>query len=127
MIALWIILGCLAALALLFVVRALMVKDTAAQPENYEKPQLDLEAVVEKMQGAVQIPTISMRDDTIPDKLFLELHAYLEKTFPRFHAVAEKRVVACYSLMYKIEGTDPSLKPALFMGHQDVVPPQESG
>ena len=127
MIVLWIILGILAAFCLLLVIRALLVKDTAEQPEHYEKPEIDLEAAVKKVQGAIQIPTISMRDDTIPDKPFYDLQAYLEKTFPLFHEKAEKRVIDKYALMYKIEGSDPTLKPAMFMGHQDVVPPQEEG
>lgn len=127
MIVLWIILGILAAFCLLLVIRTLLVKDTAEQPEHYEKPEIDLEAAVKKVQGAIQIPTISMRDDTIPDKPFYDLQAYLEKTFPLFHEKAEKRVIEKYALMYKIEGSDPTLKPAMFMGHQDVVPPQEEG
>ena len=127
MIVLWIILGILAAFCLLLVIRALLVKDTAEQPEHYEKPEIDLEAAVKKVQGAIQIPTISMRDDTIPDKPFYDLQDYLEKTFPLFHEKAEKRVIEKYALMYKIEGSDPTLKPAMFMGHQDVVPPQEEG
>ena len=127
MIVLWIILGILATFCLLLVIRALLVKDTAEQPEHYEKPEIDLEAAVKKVQGAIQIPTISMRDDTIPDKPFYDLQAYLEKTFPLFHEKAEKRVIEKYALMYKIEGSDPTLKPAMFMGHQDVVPPQEEG
>ena len=122
-----IILACIAAALLLFVIRALLVKDTAEKPEAYEKPQIDLDAAVKKVQGAVRIPTVSMREPSIPDTPFLELQAYLEQTFPLFHQVAEKRVVNGYSLMYKIEGSDTSLKPALFMGHQDVVPPQEQG
>ena len=127
MIVLCIILGILAAFCLLLVIRALLVKDTAEQPEHYEKPEIDLEAAVKKVQGAIQIPTISMRDDTIPDKPFYDLQDYLEKTFPLFHEKAEKRVIEKYALMYKIEGSDPTLKPAMFMGHQDVVPPQEEG
>ena len=127
MIVLWIVLAVLAALCLLFVIRALLVKDTAEKPEHYEKPEIDLDAALKKVQGAIRIPTVSMRNETIPDKPFYDLQAYLEKTFPLFHAKAEKRVIDKYALMYKIEGSDPALKPAMFMGHQDVVPPQEEG
>ena len=127
MIAFLIVLAVIVAICLVFVIRALLVKDTAEKPENFEMPEIDLDSAVKKVQGAVRIPTISMRDETIPDKPFLELHEYLEKTFELFHKKAQKRVVGGYSLMYKLEGSDPSLKPALFMGHQDVVPPQENG
>ena len=127
MIAFFIVLGVIALILLVFVIRALLVKDTAEKPESYNKPEIDLDAAIKKIQGAVRIPTISMRDETIPDKPFLDLHEYLEKTFPLFHQKAEKRVINGYSLMYRLEGSDSSLKPALFMGHQDVVPPQENG
>ncbi|MBQ6380501.1 MAG: M20/M25/M40 family metallo-hydrolase [Clostridia bacterium] len=122
-----IILACIAALVLLLVVRALLVKDTAEKPEDYTKPEIDLDAAVKKAQGAIRIPTISMRDESIPDKPFYDLQAYLETTFPLFHEKAHKRVIDKYALMYTIEGSDKSLKPAMYMGHQDVVPPQEEG
>lgn len=127
MTVLWIILAVLACFILILVLRALLVKDTAEKPEVYEKPEIDLDAAVKKVQGAVRIPTVSMRDETIPDKPFYDLQAYLEKTFPLFHEKAQKRVIAGYSLLYTIEGSDKSLKPAMFMGHQDVVPPQQEG
>ena len=122
-----IILACIAALVLLLVVRALLVKDTAEKPEDYTKPEIDLDAAVKKAQGAIRIPSISMRDESIPDKPFYDLQAYLETTFPLFHEKAHKRVIDKYALMYTIEGSDKSLKPAMYMGHQDVVPPQEEG
>ncbi|MBR2589368.1 MAG: M20/M25/M40 family metallo-hydrolase [Clostridia bacterium] len=127
MIALYIILGALVLFILIMVIRALLVKDTAEQPEAYEKPQIDLDAAVKKAQGAIRIPTISMADENASDKPFLDLQAYLEQTFPLFHQTAEKRLVDNYGLMYRIEGTDKSLLPGMFMGHQDVVPPQEEG
>lgn len=127
MIVVLVILAVLVLIALIFVIRALAVKDTAEKPEAYEKPEIDLDAALKKVQGAIRIPTVSMRDETIPDTPFLELQAYLEQTFPLFHEKAQKRVVDNYSLIYKIEGSDASLKPAMFMGHQDVVPPQEEG
>jgi len=127
MLVLYIILACIALLLLILIVRALAVKDTAVPPQAYEKPQIDMDAALKKVQGAIRIPTISMRDETIPDKPFLDLQAYLEKTFPLFHEKAHKRVIDKYALMYRIEGSDKSLKPAMFMGHQDVVPPQEEG
>ena len=127
MIVLWCVLGALALLCLVFVIRALMVKDTAEQPEAYEKPTIDLDAAVKKVQGAIRIPTISIVDETSPGQPFYDLQEYLETTFPLFHKTAQKRVVNEYGLMYRIEGSDTQLKPAMFMGHQDVVPPQEEG
>jgi carboxypeptidase PM20D1 len=40
------------------------------------------------------------------------------------HAVQTK--IKQYSLIYHLKGSDPSLKPALFMGHMDVVPVDEN-
>ena len=107
MIVVLVILAVLVLIALIFVIRALAVKDTAEKPEAYEKPEIDLDAALKKVQGAIRIPTVSMRDETIPDTPFLELQAYLEQTFPLFHEKAQKRVVDNYSLIYKIECSDP--------------------
>lgn len=111
----------------ILIIRALALKDESEAPEEYIQPEIDLDSAVKKAQGAIRIPTVSMADESFDDKPFFELQDYLEKTFPLFHEKAEKRVINKYALMYKIEGTDKSLKPALFLGHQDVVPPQKDG
>ena len=84
---------------------------------------VDAAAAAQRLAGAVRIPTISW--DGKPDasaEQFLMLHDYLEKTFPAAHRVMKREKVGQYSLLYTWEGSDPSLKPAMLMAHQDVVP-----
>ncbi|ORY76000.1 vacuole protein [Leucosporidium creatinivorum] len=95
------------------------------------RPEDDKEYVrkaVERLQGAVRIPTESF-DDMAEDaeqeprfKIMLQLHDYLENTFPLLHVQVERERVAGYGLLYTWKGSDPSLKPIALMAHQDVVP-----
>lgn len=44
--------------------------------------------------------------------------------YPHIHSskFIKREVVNTYSLLYTVQGSDPSLKPYLLMGHMDVVP-----
>jgi Peptidase family M20/M25/M40 len=53
---------------------------------------------------------------------FLALHALLEEEFPKVHQHLEWETVANYSLLYRWEGSDRSLRPYLLASHLDVVP-----
>ncbi|KAI0793938.1 carboxypeptidase S [Fomes fomentarius] len=77
--------------------------------------------------GAIQVPTESY-DDLGPvgeDKrweTFAELHAYLERTFPRVFEKLEVTKVNTYGIVLRWEGSDSSARPVLMTAHQDVVP-----
>ncbi|KAF8850186.1 carboxypeptidase S [Acephala macrosclerotiorum] len=92
------------------------VKDAINSDEFFEKS-------LKNMQGAVQIPTESFDDmgpvgnDTRFD-IFKDFHKFLEKSFP----LLEFTPVNTYGILLEWKGRDASLKPYLFMGHQDVVP-----
>ncbi len=86
-------------------------------------PQFESEAMALRLAEAIRIRTISHDDRSNFDaEAFLGFHRYLEDSFPRVHAVAERELINDYSLVYRIDGRDRELKPALFMGHMDVVP-----
>jgi carboxypeptidase PM20D1 len=53
---------------------------------------------------------------------FEALHAYLEASFPSAHAALARERVGAGSLLYRWEGSDPSLAPILLTSHLDVVP-----
>jgi carboxypeptidase PM20D1 len=81
------------------------------------------EGAAERLAGALRIPTISHEDPAAFDsEPFRSLHAYLEATFPQVYSRLRREVVATHSLLYTWEGSDPSLKPILLIGHLDVVP-----
>ncbi|CDO95291.1 unnamed protein product [Kluyveromyces dobzhanskii CBS 2104] len=80
-----------------------------------------------KLSGAVQIPTEIgdfypvPRDDLEFYSEFFKLHDYLEKSFPLIHKHLKREKVNDVGLLYTWEGSDSSLKPVIFMAHQDVV------
>jgi carboxypeptidase PM20D1 len=122
-----IILGILCLIFALLALRAASVKDESEKGENYQKPNIDLDRAVKKVQGAIRIPTVSMQHEGDSDEPFLDLHNYLKNQFPLFNDAAQRKIVNKYAVMYKLDGTDKTLKPACFLGHQDVVPANEKG
>ncbi|GAA5996034.1 Gly-Xaa carboxypeptidase [Rhodotorula paludigena] len=84
------------------------------------------ELAVERLQGAVQVRTESfddMGDHTDPRfEVMGNLHAYLEKTFPRVYAKLDVDKVQQYGLLLTWKGSDEKLKPIVLMAHQDTVP-----
>ena len=96
---------------------------------SYQRPMepvsiaLDEQASAKRLSKALTFATLSHQDPKqFVAEPFLELHAYLEQEFPLLYEAVEKQVIGDYSLLLKIPGSDPSLKPVLFMSHLDVVP-----
>lgn len=88
--------------------------------------EVDLDGAVKRLSKAVTFPTISNQDrDDFDAKAFTDYHKFLEQSYPLVHKTLKKEVLGDprpYSLLYTWEGKDPSLEPALFYAHQDVVP-----
>jgi carboxypeptidase PM20D1 len=53
---------------------------------------------------------------------FLELHAWLEGTYPATHRSLEREKIGAASLLYTWRGSDAALPPVLLTSHLDVVP-----
>lgn len=51
-------------------------------------------------------------------EVFNKVPQYLETTFPKVHATVKRETVNTHGLIFTWEGSDPSLKPVLLMGHQ---------
>ncbi len=84
---------------------------------------VDAQAAAERLAGAVRFKTISYDDKPdVSAEAFLGLHEYLAKQFPLVHRTLKLEKIGQYSLLYTWPGSDPSLKPAMLMAHQDVVP-----
>ncbi|KAJ2994895.1 hypothetical protein HDV02_001261 [Globomyces sp. JEL0801] len=89
-------------------------------------------ALIERFAGAIRIPTVSydymrggpnpLPQDPVPHKPFLDLHAHFLKSYPLLHSALQRIVVNEYALLYVWKGSDTTLKPMMFMAHQDVVP-----
>ena len=82
----------------------------------------DGDSAVSHLSEAIRFETTSYVDTSkIRYENFSAFHAFLKKSYPNVFekCVCEK---VGYSLLITVPGTDKSLKPALFMAHQDVVP-----
>ena len=85
--------------------------------------KVDAAAVSERLAAAVRFKTIASPDDADASAAeFTGLHALLQASFPRAHAVLKREVVAKYGLVYTWPGSDPKAPAIGLMAHQDVVP-----
>lgn len=120
---------------------ALLVAALSAQAQDFSSMQMqgveqvtievDVDAAAERLSRAVQFPTISNQDRSDFDtEAFEGYHEFLEQAYPGVHKTLKKELLGDprpYSLLYTWEGKDPSLPPAVFYAHQDVVPvPEDS-
>src|SRR5688572_29692892 len=87
------------------------------QPAVERAPEVAIpEGAAERLAGSLRLPTISHEDPGAFDPAaFQSLHAYLASAFPRVHAQLQRETVATHSLLYTWQGTNPSLKPIMFM------------
>lgn len=121
------ILGVVVALILFMVIRTLLTKKPKLENRNYVPHDIPLDRVKDHLIGAVQIPTVTLKDNDQDGSIFYEYQAYLEKCFPKIMAVAEKTLVNKYAVIYTVKGTDESLLPCAILAHQDVVPAPDEG
>lgn len=97
-----------------------------------------IDVLSKHLSEAVQIDTTSYdgtwdipsEDPNVEDPLphhknFVILDEYLTKTYPKVHDLFNKWYVNRYALIYRLNGTDSSLKPILLTSHLDVVPIDE--
>ncbi|KAF2689900.1 carboxypeptidase S [Lentithecium fluviatile CBS 122367] len=99
--------------------------------EDYLKSGTFKNKSIERLSGAVQIPTQSFDDlgavgeDPRWD-IFYSFASYLSKTFPILHATLQVEKINTHALLFTWPGTNPKLKPTVLMAHQDVVPVPDS-
>lgn len=84
---------------------------------------IDEEEAINRLSRGITHQTVSLEDTTeINYKNYDRFIAFLEENYPSLHKYTERRRIGGYSLLYKWKGSDSDLKPALLMGHYDVVP-----
>ena len=104
---------------------------------TYKSKQLQIEAIgpveingscANHLSEAVQIKTVSYEDSSKFDaKIFNQLISFLKKTYPLSDSLLNKKIINGYSLLYRWEGKNTSLKSIILMGHMDVVPAETVG
>lgn len=114
-------------LVLVMFLKSLRLKHSFEPVEPVELIKVDKEIPARHLSEAIRIKTISQslmeREDYKP---FLQFHSWLEKTYPKAHAVLQRKIINEFSLLYLWQGLDTSLKPVLFSSHMDVVPVERS-
>ena len=80
-------------------------------------------AAAERLGAAVRLKTIAMPNDVDANAAeFTGLHAHLQASFPKAHALLQREVIGKYGLLYTWPGSDAKAAPIALMAHQDVVP-----
>ena len=91
---------------------------------THERDYADFDAyrAVESLRRAIRCKTVNHLDTSLTDYgQFDELHAHLFSAYPLMAKRARWAKLG-RSLLIFLPGSDPTLSPALFMAHQDVVP-----
>ncbi|MEL6661536.1 MAG: M20 family peptidase [Pseudomonadota bacterium] len=119
--------GLLAVVIAVIVVRTLNYggEVNAREVELPSVPDISAEAAAAHLSEALQFKTITVAPgDPRPgsEGPWLDLHRWLEDTYPAAYAAMTLEKVADYTLLYTWQGSDPDLAPLLLMAHQDVVP-----
>lgn len=112
----------IAALIGLLLIRTLTFSPNQLQVSPAQPAEIDANAPA-RLAEAIRYKTVSSHDVAqTPADALQGLHQFLELAYPRAHATLEREIIATHSLIYTWRGSDPSLKPALFAAHMDVVP-----
>ncbi|KAM9351478.1 N-fatty-acyl-amino acid synthase/hydrolase PM20D1.2-like [Symphorus nematophorus] len=106
------------------------------QLANWEKTQnLSLvidhhqrEELLANFKEAVRIPTVSFSETELNTTALLEFDRLLRKAFPTVFSssLVHHELVANYSHLFWVRGSQPNLVPYLLLAHIDVVPASES-
>jgi carboxypeptidase PM20D1 len=111
--------------------RTILIPSKQISPLPYTPEGVDAQKISHDLSGAIPFQTISWgpegteQQGQATQEAFVGFHAYLEKTFPQVYAKLDHEVVGADNLLFTWKGSDPSLKPIVLLGHQDVVPIEE--
>lgn len=113
----------LAVLVGVIITRTMLLDYEMVEVEPAEELDIDHGQAVERLAGALRFETISHQDPAdLDEEAFEGFITYLEEAYPRIHAHLQRERVGEYSLLYRWEGSNPGRKPAMLIGHYDVVP-----
>ena len=111
-------------LALLLIALLRTFMHTAAESEfiKGEVVSIDESKASENLAASIRFKTISYQDnEQFPKQEFDNFIKWASITYPEFHQAMKLEQLE-RSLLFKWEGSDPTLAPILFEGHYDVVP-----
>lgn len=120
----YIILGVIVFLLAVTAIRAVFFVPSKKETEKtLSEETVDTDRYCKNLSDAIKIKTISNYDrEKVDWNEFKKFHAFLEERYPLLHKTLTKTEIGDGSLVYKWEGTDPSLDGIAMLSHQDVVP-----
>jgi carboxypeptidase PM20D1 len=123
----FVVLGVLLVLVAFMLIKTSQVSRAAEPVSKIEMPLVDTKDISQHLSQMIQIQSISKEGIGNADpKPFLDIHAWMEKTYPQLNSRLEKTTINKCSLLFRLPGSDTSLAPVLFNAHMDVVPVDES-
>ena len=97
------------------------ITDFFALDGNY--PDLDAEGAVARLSQAIQCRTINYADHSLTDySEFDKLHAHMKASYPHVMRTGVFERLGHHAVLITLHGSDKTLRPCLYMSHQDVVP-----
>ncbi len=99
----------------------LFVLDRWIHENDY--PDLDRAGAVHRLSRAITCKTINYADHSLTDYgEFDRLQAHIKVSYPAIMSAGSFELVGHHAVLIAIPGSDPTLRPCLYMSHQDVVP-----
>ncbi len=125
MIALYIILGIIAAFLAVVLIRTAMFKPNKTEKKTVSPEDFDKEITVERLQKLVRCKTVSDYNHALEDeKEFEKLINMLPELYPNVYQQTTLTTLEDRGLLYLWKGKNHD-KPAVLMAHYDVVPVEE--
>ncbi|WP_294287493.1 M20/M25/M40 family metallo-hydrolase [uncultured Chryseobacterium sp.] len=85
------------------------------------------DSAIQRFSGGLKIPTVSAGElGKFDYSTFDTVKEYLKTSYPLVYENTEFVEINKYGLVFRLQGSDPSLHPILFLSHTDVVPPGEA-
>ncbi|MED6293247.1 hypothetical protein CHARACLAT_008797 [Characodon lateralis] len=86
------------------------------------------EELLARFKEAVRIPTVSFSDTESNTTALRQFDTFLRKAFPKVFSssLVHHELVANYSHLFRVQGSQPKFVPYLLLAHIDVVPAKES-
>ena len=124
---LWVLLGLLAFLFAILLLRTLTFRPKPLSPIERTEHDLDSEAAIEALSALVRCRTVSRRDPLLEeDAEFSRLISLLGELYPHVHAACQCLRFRGRGLLLRLAGREPG-EATVLMAHYDVVPAEEEG
>ncbi|MEA5050741.1 MAG: M20 family peptidase [Oscillospiraceae bacterium] len=125
MIVLWILLGIIAALLAVVLIRAAMFRPKDEPPAAPAPVEIDEQKAVGALADMVRCKTVSSRDEALTDvREFDKFRALLVSRFPNVNKTCALEHIGPTGLLYRWQGRSDK-QPTVLMSHYDVVPADE--